>query len=155
MAITASGLYGLTLEKMFINTAGFSLESETATKGALVLDTYTHNYDTNAFWSELKTPTDYEVSGTGYTAGGVTLTTTEITVGSPSAGTLKYDHDDTAWANSSISNAMALVGYYATGTNSTSQLVYLLDFVTAVTTSNGLLTVQIGANGVFNLDYTP
>lgn len=158
MAISASGLYGLTLEKFFnfttaLTSATSGLESETAFKGALVLDAYTHDYDVHDFWNDVSAN---EVTGTtGYTAGGNTLTTTEITVGSPSAGVLKYDHDDLSWANSTIPNAMALVGYRATGTGSTSELVYLLDFVTAVSTSNGLLTVQIAANGVFNLDYTP
>lgn len=150
MAITASGLYGLTLEKFFNNTAGQSLEAETH-KALLVTDSYTHAYDTHAFRSDLTN----EVSGTGYTAGGNTLINTEITVGSPSAGVLKYDHDDVFWSSSTISNAMALIGYFNVGTSGTDQLVYLLDFVTAVTTTAGLLTVQIGANGVFNLDYTP
>lgn len=157
MAISASGLYGLTIEKMFIDTVGKSLEGEenvtpnTGLKAMLVTDTYTHNYDTHAFRSDVTN----EVSGTGYSTGGGNVTTTEITVASPSAGVLKYDHDDESWANSSISSAMAMIGYFNFGTAGTDQLVYLLDFVTAVTTSNGLLTVQIGANGVFNLDYTP
>lgn len=150
MSITASGLYGLTLEKMFIDTAGQSLEAETH-KALLVEDGYTPNYDTHDFRNDLTN----EVTGTNYTSGGVTITTTEITVASPSAGTLKYDHDDAQWASSSISNAMALVGYFNVGSSATDQLIYLLDFVTAVTTSNGLLLVQINSNGVFNLDYTP
>jgi hypothetical protein len=48
MAITASGLYGLTLEKMLIDTAGQSLEAETH-KGMLMLDAYTQNFDTHYF----------------------------------------------------------------------------------------------------------
>lgn len=151
MAISASGLYGLTLEKMFIDTAGQSLEAETH-KGLLVADGYTHNYDTHDFRDDI---TNEIAAGGGYTTGGNTLTTTEITVASPSAGVLKYDHDDVQWASSTISLAMALVGYFNVGTAATDQLVYLLDFVTAVTTSNGLLLVQINTNGVFNLDYTP
>lgn len=150
MAITASGLYGLTLEKMFIDTSGQSLEAETH-KALLVEDGYTHNYDTHDFRNDLTN----EVSGTGYSTGGTTITTTEVTVGSPAAGTLKYDHDDVSWSNSTIPNAMALVGYFNVGANTTDQLIYLLDFVTAVSTTSGLLTVQIAANGVFNLDYTP
>lgn len=150
MAISASGLYGLTLEKMFIDTAGQSLEAETH-KALLVNDSYTHNYDTHAFRSDITN----EVSGTGYSTGGSTITGTEIAIATPSAGTLRYDHDDESWSNSSIPNAMAMIGYFNVGTAGTDQLIYLLDFVTAVTTSNGLLTVQINANGVFNLDYTP
>ncbi len=150
MAITASGLYGLTLEKMFIDTAAQSLEAETH-KGMLVLDAYTPNFDTDAFRSVIVN----EATGTGYTAGGVTLTTTEITVASPAAGTLKWDHDDPQWASSTIANAMALVDYFNVGTAATDQLVSLSDFVTAVSTTNGLLLVSIAAGGVLNLDYTP
>jgi hypothetical protein len=150
MSITASGLYGLTIEKMFIDTMGQSLEAETH-KALLVEDGYTPNYDTHDFRNDLTN----EVTGTAYTTGGVTITTTEITPATPSAGTLKYDHDDASWAASTIANAMALVGYFNVGSSATDALIYLLDFVTAVTTSNGLLLVQIAANGVFNLDHTP
>lgn len=149
MAITASGLYGLSLEKMLIDTLGQSIEAETH-KGLLVEDGYTHNYDTHDFRNDITN----EVTGTNYTAGGTTLTTTEVTVGSPSAGVLKYDHDDPQWASSTIANAMALIGYTNVGASTTDQLVYLLDFVTAVSTTAGLLLVQIHSNGVFNWDYT-
>lgn len=151
MAVSASGLYGLTLEKMFIDTMAQSLEAETH-KALLVADGYTHNYDTHDFRDDI---TNEIAAGGGYSTGGKAFTTTEITVASPSAGTLKYDHDDVSWASSTISVAMALVGYFNVGTAGTDALIYLLDFVTAVTTSNGLLLVQINANGVFNLDYTP
>lgn len=147
MAITASGLYGLTLEKMFIDTAAQSLEAETH-KALLVQDAYTHNYDTHDFRDDITN----EVSGTGYTTGGATFTTTNITL---SSGVLTYDHDDVSWSSSTITNAMAMVGYFNVGSAATDMLIYLLDFVTAVSTSNGLLLVQINASGVFTLDYTP
>lgn len=148
MAITASGLYGLTLEKMFIDTASQSLEAETH-KALLVTDSYTHNYDTHDFRDDVNAN---EVSGTGYTAGGNTITSTNITL---SSGVLTYDHDDVQWATSTIANAMALIGYFNVGSAATDQLIYLLDFVTAVSTTAGLLLVQINASGVFTLDYTP
>jgi hypothetical protein len=150
MAITASGLYGLTLEKMFIDTAAQSLEAETH-KMLLVLDAYTPDYDVHDFRNDVTN----EASGTGYTTGGATITTTEITVGSPSAGVLKWDHDDVSWSTSTIASAMAGVDYFNVGTSATDQLICLLDFVTAVSTSAGLLLVSIHANGVLNLDYSP
>lgn len=153
MSITASGLYGLTLEKMFIDTAGQSLEAETH-KGMLVLDVYTPAFDTHDFRNDI-TSGDEVTAGSGYTAGGATITTTEITVGSPSAGTLKWAHADVSWASSTITNAMALVDYFNVGSSATDQLILLLDFVTAVSTTNGLLQVTIAANGCFNLDFTP
>jgi hypothetical protein len=150
MSITASGMFGLTIEKMFIDTAAQSLEAETH-NGMLVEDGYTPAFDTHDFRADVTN----ECSGTGYTSGGSNLTTTEISVGSPSAGTLKWDFDDPAWPASTISNAMALVTFFDTGSSATDMLILLLDFVTAVSTSSGLLTVQIHSNGALNLDYTP
>jgi len=150
MAITASGAYGLTLEKMFIDTAGQSLEAETH-KGLLVTDSEAPNFDTHNFRDDILA----ECSGTGYTAGGATITTTEITVGSPAAGSLKWDFDDPAWSGSTIASAMAHISYFNVGSAATDQLILLLDFVTAVSTTAGLLTVAIHANGALNLDYTP
>lgn len=148
MAITKSGMYGKTIEKMFIDTAAQSMEAETH-KGLLVLDAYTPDFDVHDFRDDVTN----EATGTGYTAGGVTLTTTDITLAAPAAESLKWDHDDPQWASSTIANAMALVDYFNVGTAATDQLILLLDFVTAVSTTNGLLLVAIHANGAMNLDY--
>lgn len=150
MAITASGVYGLTFEKAFIDTLGESAEAED-NRAILVLDAYTPNYDTHDFRSDITN----EAAGTGYTSGGVAVTGTEIAVATPSAGIMRFDHDDVSWASSTIADAMALVGYFNVGTAATDPLHYLLDFVAGVTTSNGLLLVQIASGGVWQLDYTP
>lgn len=152
MAITASGIFGLTFEKQLIDTAGVSMESETLVKGALITDSATPAFDTHDFFNDLEAN---EVSGTGYSAGGVALTTTEITVGSPAAGQTKFDHDDPSWSGSTITGAMALVEYLEVGASSADMLLLLLDFVTAVNTVSGLLTVQIAANGAAYWDLTP
>ena len=68
MSVTASGLYGLSLEKVFIDTLGESLEAED-NKELLVTDTHTPNFDTHNFRDDV---TD-EVSGTNYSAGGVAV----------------------------------------------------------------------------------
>lgn len=150
MAITAAGLFGLTLEKQFIDTLGLSLESDTALSVAMITDSATPNFDTHDFWSDLEAN---EVSGTGYTAGGATLTGTEVTL---SSGVLTYDATDTSWATSTISNAMAGVGYFDRGGATTAdELMFLLDFVTAASSSGGTFTIQYNASGIFTLDYTP
>jgi hypothetical protein len=51
-AITASGLYGLTLEKIFIDTLGESLEAED-NKVLMVTDTEAPNFDTNDFRADI------------------------------------------------------------------------------------------------------
>ena len=150
MAITASGLFGLTLEKILIDTAGISLESETAVKGALLLDTATPNFDTHDFLADLEAN---EVAATGnYTAGGVALTGTEVTL---SSGVLTYDANNPQWASSTIADAMALLGYLEVGASSADMLVWLSDFVTAASTTNGLFEVQFSGTGIITLDYVP
>ena len=150
MAITASGLFGLTLEKQLIDTLGLSLESETAVDVAMITDSATPDFTTHDFWSDLEAN---EVSGTGYTAGGAALTSTEITLAS---GVLTYDAADVSWASSTISSAMAAVGYFDRGGATTAdELMFLSDFVTAASTSNGTFTIQWNASGIFTVDYTP
>lgn len=147
MAITAAGMYGLTLEKMLIDTAGQSMEAETH-KELLVTDTYTPNFDTHDFRDDITN----EVSGAGYTAGGVTVTTTEITLAS---GTLTFDAADTVYTTVTIANAMAGVFYFNVGTAGTDQLVLLQDFVTAASATAANFTIQHSATGILTIDYTP
>lgn len=152
MAVTASGLFGLTLEK-FLNVTSLpasGLESETAVAITMITDSATPDFTTHNFWDDLE---GQEVSGDGYTAGGIALTSTELTL---SAGVLTYDGADLSWASSTISSAMAAVGRFDRGgASSADELLFLLDFVTAASTTNGTFTVQINASGIFTVDYTP
>lgn len=152
MSITASGLYGLTLEK-FLNVTSLpasGLESETAVKVLMVTDTETPDFNADNFRDDV---TANEVSGTGYSAGGVVITSTELTI---SGGVLTYDAADASWASSTIANAMAAVGYFARGGADTAdELVFLSDFVSAASSSGGTFTVQWSASGIWTVDFTP
>jgi len=143
MAITASGLYFLTLEKCLVNTAAIDWEAET-NKLALFLDALTPNFDTNSVYSATN-----EASGTGYTAGGKAFTGTEWTV---SGGVATYDSADTTWPSSTIANAMAAQGYADAVAD---ELMFLQDFVTAVSTTGGTFSVINHANGIATVDFTP
>lgn len=150
MAITASGLYGLTLEKMLIDTAGESLEAEDNKLG-LVQDAYTPAFDTHDFHADLTN----EISGGNYAKEAVT--TTELTL---ATGTLTFDAADTVFDNAgandvTITDAMAAVLWTEVGLSTTDQLVGLWDFVTAASCTNSTFTVQWNASGLFTLDYTP
>jgi len=152
MAITASAMYGLTLEKIFRKTQTDDLESETAVWCLMVLDAEAPNFETHDFVADIA----QEVAdGSGYTDGGKALTTTELTVGAPAAGQIKYATANPAWTTSTITNAMAAVHYFTTGSTATAQLIFLSDFVTAATSSNGTFTITVHANGWWYLDYTP
>jgi hypothetical protein len=152
VAITASGIYGLTLEKMMNSTSlpSSGLESETAVKVLMVTDSESPDFNADNFRDDV---TANEVSGTGYSAGGVVITSTEITI---SGGVLTYDAADASWASSTIANAMAAVGYFARGGADTAdELVWLSDFVNAASSSNGTFTVQWSGSGILTVDFTP
>lgn len=148
MAITASGFFGLTLEKMLIDTASKSLEAED-NRITLVSDSATPNFDTMDFWDDLVAN---EVTGTNWSAGGVALTGTEVTL---SGGVLTFDATDVSVASTTIANAMAAVLRTNVGANGTDQLVLLSDFVTAVSSSNGTFGINWAAGGIATIDYTP
>ncbi len=153
MAITASGAFGLTLEKAFLKTIPGSMEGASAMWVALITNTATPNFDTHDFWADLSAA---EVTaGSGYTAGGMALASFVVTPGSPAAGQIMFDSDNPAWATSTITDAMAATIYFTTGNEATAQLFFLSDFVTAATSSNGTFTVQVSANGWAYIDYTP
>lgn len=145
MAVTASGLFFLTVEKMFNNTAALDLEAET-NKVAMITNSATPNFDTHDFFNDLSAN---EVSGTGYSAGGVALTSTEITV---SSGTLVYDAADTSWTSSSISSARAAVLYCDAVAD---ELVCLVNFGADYATTNGTFQITWNASGIFTIDLTP
>ena len=147
MAVVASGLYGLSLEKMMIDTLGESLEAED-NKVLMVTDTEAPNFDTHDFRADITA----EVTGTGYTSGGVAITSTEITLAS---GVLTFDGADVSWSSSTIASAMAAVGYTNVSGAATDQLIWLSDFVTAASSSSGTFTVQWSGSGIFTVDYTP
>ncbi len=151
MAITASGAYGLTLEKMFLKTQTGSLEAAIVWC-AMCTDTEAPNFDTHDFFADIAAEV---AAGSGYTAGGMVLAANTVSVGSPAAGQIRFDSDNPAWATSTITSAMAAVLYFTTGAAATDQLIYLADFVTAATSSNGTFTITVDTNGWFYLDYTP
>jgi hypothetical protein len=152
VAITASGLFGLTLEKQFNSTSlpASGLESETAMKMAMITDSATPNFDTMDFWNDLEAN---EVSGTGYTAQGNVLTSTEITL---ATGTWTWDFADPTWPSSTITSAMAGVAMFDRGgATSADEIFALMDFVTAASSSGGTFTIQVAGAGAVTLDYTP
>ncbi len=150
MAITASGLYGLSLEKVFIDTLGQSLEAED-NKVGLVLDGYTPNFDTHDFHADLTN----EHAGGNYVK--EALITTEITL---SSGVITFDAADTVFDNAAandvtITDAMAAVVWTEVGTSGTDQLIGLWDFTSTAASTNSTFTVQWNGSGLWTLDYTP
>ena len=79
-----------------------------------------------------------QASGTGYSAGGNTLTNVTPTTSSTTALT---DFADTTWSSSSITARGALIYNSSTAAGSANRAVAVLDFGTDKTTSSGDFTI--------------
>src|SRR5690606_7830921 len=99
MAVTAK-LYGLFLKSL----ANKEIDLETDTlKVMLCTSSYSPNQDTHQYKSSVTN----EVSGTGYTAGGKTLTGVTVTYDT-GTNTLTLDADDVTWSSSTITARYAV-----------------------------------------------
>lgn len=114
-------------------------------KVMLTTSTYVPNQDTNEFKSDVTN----EVSGTGYSAGGVTLTTkTLVYTGASNLTTM--DADDAIWSGASFTARIAVI-YKDTGTGTTSNLLGYVDFGADQTVAAATFTIQWNASGIFTI----
>lgn len=147
MAVTASGLYYLAFRDMLQNDSATDLLADTM-KIALYTNSITPNFDTDGAYSATN-----EVSGTGYSAGGVALANDTIT---PSSGTLIYDGDDSSWTTATFSSVRAGIIYDDTITTPTADpRVCLINFGADFAVTAGTFTIQYAAGGIFAVDLTP
>lgn len=114
----------------------------TTIKVALVTSTYTPDIDTHTNFS---THVTNEVVGTGYTAGGATLTTPTVTIDTVNDWA-EYDAADVTWSTSTITARGAVVYASVAG-----DLICYVDFGTDKTSSAGDFTIQWHADGIFKL----
>lgn len=130
--------------KKDIASGAIDLDTDTI-KVALVTSTYSPNVDTHTKFSDITN----EVTGTGYTAGGVTLGTVTVSQDNTNNRGV-FDAADVSWASSSITARGAVV-YKSTGTASTSPLICYVDFTTDKTSSSGTFTITWSADGILYL----
>ena len=150
MAVTASGLFVSTsIDILDTTQLAVDLDLETH-KIALFSDTITPNFSTDTAYGVAPYNAN-EVSGTGWASGGVALTTTAVDE-SPT-GTLRWDAADVSETSTTLTDAMAGLIYAdaLAGNNA----IVLVDFVTAVSTVAGTLTITWAAGGIFTIDLTP
>jgi len=129
----ASLIYNSCLNDMATGAIDFDTNSF---KIELVTSSYTPNKDTHTKRSDVTN----EISGTGYTAGGVS---TAVTVTNDTANDrIDINFADVSWASATLTAAAAVI-YKTTGTASTDNLVAYLDFGSNVTSTNGTFTLDI------------
>jgi len=133
--------YGNLIKQAFNKEVDFDTDT---IKVALVSSSYTPNQDTHDYWDDVST---YEVSGTGYTAGGATLTGKSVTYDSGTNVT-KFDATDVSWTGSTITARYAVV-YLSTGTASTSPLIAYVDFGSDQSSSSGTFQIVWDSAGIF------
>jgi hypothetical protein len=84
--------------------------------------------------------TDSEITGTGYTAGGIQLT--GVTIGTDSEGTVYVDFANVTWPNSQLTARGALI-YNVTRSNAS---VAVLDFGSDKTMTNFTITMPVNTS---------
>ena len=139
----ASKLYGNFLLKALNKEVDF--DSDTI-KVALVSSSYTPDQDAHDYWNDVSS---YEVTGTGYTAGGATLASKTATYDS-ATNVVILDAADTTWASSTITARYAVI-YDSTGTSSTSPLIGYVDFGSDQSSTSGNFTITWDSTGIVRI----
>jgi hypothetical protein len=139
----ASKLYGNFLLKALNKEVDFDTDT---IKVALLTSSYTPNQDTHDYFNDVST---YEVSGTGYTAGGATLASKTATYDS-GTNVIVLDAADVTWSSSTITARYAVV-YDSTGTSSTSALIGYVDFGSDQSSTNGNFTITWDSTGIVRI----
>lgn len=113
-------------------------DGTTDVRCALLDATHTKDLDTHTQWTDVEGD---EVTGDGYTAGGVALDNNTLT---RSGNTTTFDADDAVWADSTISAGYAVV--YDAGSGN---LLTNVDFEGEESSDSGEFRIEWHANGIF------
>jgi hypothetical protein len=116
-------------------------------KVALLTNAYTPDQDVHNYLDDVVT---YEVSGTGYTAGGNTLANKTNSYNS-STNVITLDADDTTWSSSTITARYAVIYDATPATNATKPLIGYVDFGSDQSSSNGNFTITWDATGIVRI----
>jgi hypothetical protein len=141
----ATGYYGLTWRKMVENTAAVDLDTDVL-KVILVTNTETPNFETFDFYNDVTN----EITGTGYTAAGVTLASVTSAI---SAGTYTFDGADTAWTTSTFTARGMEIQDSSPGSSATNYLIMAVTFGSDFSVSAGTFTIQYNASGIWTAAY--
>lgn len=107
----------------------------------------TSAYTPSATGHAAKNSVTNEVTGSGYTAGGATLTSLSVT---DSSGTITFDAADVTWSQnaSGFTNARYAIIYKDTGVAATSTLIAYIDLGADKGNVDGDLILQFNAAGI-------
>lgn len=133
--------YAKCFENMLANNF-VDFGSETAFKVMLCTSSYTPNQDTHNDKADITN----EVSGTGYTAGGATLTSTAI---SQTLNVISWDAANAQWTSSTITARYAIIYDSTEAADADKPLVLYIDFGEDKSSENGTFELNFNASGIF------
>lgn len=142
MAVTAKA-YGNLMVNLASKKADFIADS---VKAALLLNTYVPNQDTHTWFSDVSS-TQLSSSGTGYTTGGIALTTKARTYDATSNTTI-LDADDLTFPLLTATGIRFVVFYVDTGVTTTSPLISYMDFGADQNPSAQNLVISLPPTGI-------
>ncbi len=140
----ASKLYGQFLQQALNKEVDWDTDT---IKVALLTNSYTPDQDAHNYFDDVST---YEVTGTGYTAGGITLANKTNTYNA-ATNVIVLDADDVTWSSSTITARYAVVYDATPATNATKPLIGYVDFGSDQSSSNGNFTITWDATGIVRI----
>jgi hypothetical protein len=112
-------------------------------KMMLVTSSYTAS-KSHSKRNDIKSPTDYEVTGTGYTAGGnacaLTVGTTDNVASPPK---VDINFSVTSWTSATITARAGVIYKSRGGAATADELVGYVDFLSNITSTNGTFAVTV------------
>jgi hypothetical protein len=137
----ASKLYGQFLSQALNKEIDWDTDT---IKVALLSNAYTPDQDAHNYFDDVVAN---EVTGTGYTQGGITLSNKTNTYDS-ATNVIKLDADDVTWSSSTITARYAVVYDATPATDATKPLIGYVDFGSDQSSSNGNFTITWDATGI-------
>jgi hypothetical protein len=111
---------------------------------------YTFDPDTHDFFNDAS---GTEITGTGYTANGVTLGSKTSTYDTATDQS-RQDAADASWATSTLSATDAVIWVNTAGASTTDMILGNIDFGATVTTTAGTFLITFDATGIIVIDIT-
>lgn len=139
MAVTAK-FYSMLFESLL--NKEIDLDADTI-KTMLCSSSYTPNQDTHRYKSDVTS----EITGTGYTAGGVSLTNITIAYNS-TTNTITIDADNAQWTTATFTARYAVIYDTSPSGDTARPLIGYVDFGADISVSAGTFTVAWDATGL-------
>lgn len=116
-------------------------------KVALLTSSYSPNQDTHDYYDDVSS---FEVSGTGYTTGGATLTSKTSTYDGTN-NVIVLDAADVTWSSSTITARYAVVYDDSGASASNKALIGYVDFGSDQSSTNGNFTITWDSTGIVRI----